>query len=360
MIKKIIMGLGLSMVPLWAVSLEHKIGQMLMVGFHGTSAPANSQICKDIKKYNVGAVILFDYNPVDKTKPKNIKSKKQLKKLTAELQACSKDHKLLIAVDQEGGRVQRLKNKYGFHGKFPSAAQVRTMNEKQIYSLYKQMSKELKNVGINYDLAPVVDLDINEKNHVIHGLGRSYGKNPEEVAKYAKIFIKAMHENKVLTSIKHFPGHGSSEGDTHKGFVDVTNLWNKDELEPYRLLKDDADTVMVAHVFNKKIDSSLPASLSYATITKKLRKELGYKRVVITDDLQMGAISQKYKLEEILKLAINAGNDILLFGNQLDPRKTVKTKKLVDIIVSLVKNKKIKQEKIIKAYNRIQDLKSKL
>ena len=360
MIKKIIMGLGLAMAPLWAVSLEHKIGQMLMVGFHGTSAPANSQICKDIKKYNVGAVILFDYNPVNKNKPKNISNRSQLKKLTSQLQACSSDGKLLIAVDQEGGKVQRLKSKYGFYGKFPKASDVIKMDQSKIRSTYTKMSKELKSVGINYDLAPVVDLDINMKNHVIHGLGRSFGKDPKIVAKYASTFIDAMHSNGVLTSIKHFPGHGSSVGDTHKGYVDVTKLWNKVELEPYRLLKNKADTVMVAHVFNKKLDAKYPATLSSKTVNGLLRNKLGFNGVVITDDLQMGAISKKYGLKNTLQLAINAGDDILLFGNQLDPRKVVTTKKLVDTIVGLVKSSKVNVQSIDNSYKRVQQLKKKL
>lgn len=342
------------------VSLEKQVGQMLMVGFHGTSAPANSQICKDIKKYNLGAVILFDYNPVNKKKPKNISNRSQLKKLTSQLQACSSDGKLLIAVDQEGGRVQRLKSKYGFYGKFPKASDVIKMDQSKIKSTYTKMSAELKSVGINYDLAPVVDLDINMKNHVIHGLDRSFGKDPKVVAKYASTFIDAMHSNGVLTSIKHFPGHGSSVGDTHKGFVDVTNLWKEVELEPYRLLKDKADTVMVAHVFNKKLDATYPASLSFKTITKMLRWKLGYHGVVITDDLQMGAISKKYGLKNTLKLAINAGDDILLIGNQLDPRKVKSTKVLVDTIMGLIKSGEVKTESIDKAYKRIQKLKEKL
>ena len=255
MLKRLVITGGLVFSVLHAdIPLEKKIGQMLMVGFHGTSAPAHSQICKDIKQYNVGAVILFDYNPVDKSKPKNIANKAQVKVLTKELQACSSDGKLLIAVDQEGGRVQRLKSKYGFYGKFPKASDVIKMDQSKIKSTYTKMSAELKSVGINYDLAPVVDLDINMKNHVIHGLGRSFGKDPKTVAKYASTFIDAMHSHGVLTSLKHFPGHGSSVGDTHKGFVDVTNLWKEVELEPYHLLKDKADTVMVAHVFNKHLD----------------------------------------------------------------------------------------------------------
>ncbi len=362
MIKKVLLLVLFSLSNVWAqeLALEKRIGQMLMIGFHGTHADKDSQICKDIQQYNVGSVILFDYNPVDKNKPKNIATKKQLATLTKELQACSSDGKLLIAVDQEGGRVQRLKSKYGFYGKFPKASEVIKMDQSKIKETYTKMSQELKSVGINYDLAPVVDLDINMKNHVIHGLGRSFGKDPKTVAKYASTFIDAMHSNGVLTSIKHFPGHGSSVGDTHKGFVDVTNLWQKVELEPYRLLKDKADTVMVAHVFNKKIDAKYPASLSYETITKMLRWKLGYHGVVITDDLQMGAISNKYGLKNTLKLAINAGDDILLIGNQLDPKKTVSTKRLVDTIVTLVQNGEVTEKSINKAYKRIQELKKKL
>ena len=346
---------------LWGgASLDQKIGQMLMVGFHGTSAPKNSQICKDIRHYHIGAVILFDYNPVDKSKPKNIADKSQLKKLTAQLQKCSYDGKLLIAVDQEGGKVQRLKSKYGFYGKFPKASDVVRMDQKQIRKTYEKMAKELKNVGINYDLAPVVDLDINPKNHVIHGLGRSFGKDPKRVKRYASVFIDAMHTYGVLTALKHFPGHGSSVGDTHKGFVDVTNVWQKVELEPYRILNRKADTVMVAHVFNRHLDAKYPATLSQKTVEGLLRKQLGFHGVVITDDLQMGAISKKYGLRNTLKLAINAGDDILLFGNQLDPRKVVTAQKLVTTIKSLIKSGEVDAAYIDAAYARIERLKRKL
>jgi len=361
MLKSILFAMGVTMTLLHAeVPLAQKIGQMLMMGFHGTSAKPGSQICKDIRRYNLGAVILFDYNPVDKSKPKNIASKVQVAQLTKELQACSRDGKLLIAVDQEGGRVQRLKNRYGFYGKFPKASDVVKMDQAQIKRVYEKMAEELKSVGINYDLAPVVDLDINPHNHVIHGLGRSYGKDPQSVAKYASLFIDAMHRQGVLTSLKHFPGHGSSEGDTHKGFVDVTHLWSERELEPYRLLNHKADTVMVAHVFNKNLDPLYPASLSKKTVDGLLRQKLGFGGVVITDDLQMGAISKKYGLRESIRLAVNAGDDILLFGNQLDPAKSVSVKTVVENIASMVREGTIPKEKIEHAYRRIQILKERL
>ncbi len=341
-------------------TMEKMAGGMLMVGFYGASAEPDSQICQDIRRYDLAGGILFDFNPVDKSKPKNISSKQQLANLTKQLQACSKDGKLLISVDQEGGNVQRLKSSYGFAGNFPSAGSVAKMDDKETVKTYQRMAKELKSVGINYDLAPVVDLALNKENHVIYGLGRSFNADPEVVSHKAGLFVDAMHEEGVLTSLKHFPGHGSSLGDTHKGYVDVTNTWSEKELKPYRSLSNNADSVMVAHVFNRKLDPTYPASLSCDTVNKKLRGELKYKGVVITDDLQMGAISQKYGLRETIRLAINAGDDILLFGNQLDPKHTVSTKELVDTIVNLMNSREVDTQMVIKANERVAKLKQKL
>ncbi len=136
-------------------SLEQKIGNMLMIGFMGTTAPQGSQICEDIYNYNLGGVILFDYNPVNHKEPKNIYSREQVANLTEELKSCSRDGKLLIAVDQEGGKVQRLKTKYGFYGKFPKPKSVRGMKSSEISRIYQDMAYELSSVGINYNLAPV-------------------------------------------------------------------------------------------------------------------------------------------------------------------------------------------------------------
>jgi beta-N-acetylhexosaminidase len=343
-------------------SLEKKIGSMLMVGFMGTTAYPNSQICRDIHNYNLGGVILFDYNPVNHAEAKNISNPIQLAKLTKQLQNCSVDGKLLIAVDQEGGRVQRLKQKYGFYGKFPKAKDVRCMSDDKVSKLYNYMGAELSSVGINYNLAPVADLAINKRNRVIYKLGRSFGSNPNDVIRYDTIFINAMNQNGVLTALKHFPGHGSSLGDTHKGFVDVTKLWQRKELEPYRVLSRQGviDTIMVAHVFNKRLDSKYPATLSAKTVNGLLRYQLGFDGVVITDDLQMGAITHRYGLKNTLKLAINAGDDLLLFGNQLSVKNMVSTKRLVDTIKQMVLKGDIRKETIDKSNERLDRLKQKL
>ena len=343
-------------------TLDEKIGSMLMVGFMGTSAPHNSQICQDIRRYDLAGVILFDVNPVNHKQAKNISSKAQVTKLTQELQACSKDGKLLIAVDQEGGRVQRLKTKYGFYGKFPKAKDVIRYSDAKVKQYYEKMGAELSSVGINYNLAPDVDLALNKRNHVIYKLGRSFGANPKQVVHYASIFMNAMHDNGVLTSLKHFPGHGSSLGDTHKGFVDVTKLWKPIELEPYKMLAQTQtiDSVMVAHVFNKNLDSRYPATLSKKTVNGKLRGEFGFNGVVITDDLQMGAINKKYGLKNTLKLAINAGDDILLFGNQLSVKSMVKTSTLVNTIKQLIQSGEVKLSDIETSNERVERLKAKL
>jgi beta-N-acetylhexosaminidase len=182
------------------------------------------------------------------------------------------------------------------------------------------------------------------------------------VSRYAAIFIEQMHKEGVLTSLKHFPGHGSSVGDTHKGFVDVTHDWQEKELEPYKLLMgmNMVDTVMVAHVFNANLDEKYPASLSYKTVSGLLRNEMGYGGVVITDDLQMNAIDTKYGLKETLRLAINAGDDILLFGNQLNRHQVISAKKLIEIVKQLISAGKIDQKKIDQANERIERLKIKL
>jgi len=344
------------------IAPKEKIGQMLMVGFYGIQAPFGSPICQDIMKYNLGGVILFDNDPTDKSKPKNIYSRDQLQALTQELQACSPNGDLLIAVDQEGGKVQRLKSRYGFYGKFPQASSVSKTSTAKARAIYEKMGVELKSVGINFNLAPVVDLSINPKNVVINRLGRSFGGLPDIVSLYSKVFIDAMHNNGVLTSLKHFPGHGSSLGDTHQGFVDVTHDWKNVELAPYKqLIKQNIiDTIMVSHVFNATIDDTYPASLSSETIDNILRNQLGYDGVVITDDLQMGAIIKKYKLKETLKLSINAGVDILLFGNQLSPNNMVTTKTLVENIQKLVQSGEVDIVRIEQSYKRIQQLKNKL
>jgi beta-N-acetylhexosaminidase len=256
--------------------LKKMIGQMLIVGFDGTKIDKNSQIVKDMQEYNLGGVILFDVNYHDRSRQKNITSPAQLHKLTDDLRRFSPTP-LFIAIDQEGGKVARLKAKYGFI-KIPSASAVSKMPLNRAKSIYQTQSQMLQENGINMNFAPVVDLRMNPKNRVIVGLERSYGKDPQKVAAYASLVMDEQTKHNIISVLKHFPGHGSSLGDSHKGFVDITNTWSKKELAPYRILiqAHKADAIMTAHVFNKNLDAKYPATLSYKVNTELLRKKLGF------------------------------------------------------------------------------------
>lgn len=309
------------------------ISNMIMIGFDGYKAP------KFLKTHKVAGVILF---------AKNIKNPTQLKKLTANIKKIQPN--ILIAVDQEGGKVQRLKQKDGFI--HTSSAQ----NIKEPKKEYKKMAKMLRKNGINLNLAPVVDVAVNPNNPVIAKLKRSYSKNPKVVWKKSEIFIKAMKSEGILTTLKHFPGHGSSRVDSHKGFTDVSSSWSQKELIPFytHIQNGTAELIMTAHIFNNKLDANFPATLSFNTNQKLLRDKMGFNGVLISDDLQMKAISQNYSFKNALELSINSGVDILLIGNFLD--KPVRFEKIVDTIYELVLEGRVSVERLRESNERIRSL----
>jgi len=332
--------------------LKQMIGQMLIIGFDERIINENSPIVKYIQKYNIGGVILFDRFYQYRDKIKNISSPKQLQLLTSKLQEYSKN-KLIISIDQEGGKVQRLKKSYGFPST-PSAKEISKKSLTQAKKFYTTLSEMLYQNGINCNFAPVVDLSINKNNYVIKGLERSYGETPQVVTNYATVFIDALESKNIISVLKHFPGHGSSKDDSHKGFVDVTDTWNKIELEPYKKLiqNSKAKMIMTAHVFNKHLDPNYPATLSYKVNTNLLRKKLGFEGVIVSDDLQMKAISEHYSLKDTVTLVINAGVDMLLFGNQLA---TQDIDQLINVIYLQVQNGSISYNRIIESNQRIEN-----
>jgi len=334
--------------------IEKMIAKMVILGFKGESIDANSKIYQDIKKYDLGGVILFDKDPNNKKKIKNIKNPKQVQNLTKQLQSIRKE-KLLIAIDQEGGIVQRLNTKNGFMS-IPKAKDVSTKDISFARGIYRDLGKMLNTNGLNVDFAPVVDLNINPDNTVIVKLGRSFGKDPKKVVEYSSVFIDELKKQNVISVLKHFPGHGSSLGDSHEGFVDISNTWNSVELEPYKYLikNNQAHMIMTAHVFNKFLDPKYPATLSKNINTRLLRDKLGFKGVLVTDDLQMRAISKHYTLEQTVSLAINSGVDMLLFANQL--AKPVHLEEIINTVYKQVENKQISIKRIIEANRRINTL----
>ena len=341
--------------------LRTEIAQMLMVGFRGTTLTKENHIYNDIKELKIGGVILFEYDAPSRKRPRNITSRSQLKKLCSDLQALN-DEKLLIAIDQEGGKVSRLKEKYGFPT-FAGAKQMAASGSTDSTAYWSNLTaKTLKQLGINLNFAPCTDVDVNPDCPIIGKLGRSFSSSPEEVARHAKAWISAHKKQGVLSCIKHFPGHGSSDSDTHLGIADVSDTWSDKELIPYRrLIKDNVvDLVMTSHVYNSKLDKDWPATLSEKVINGHLRKRLGFKGVVVTDDLAMGAMMQEYSFDTILTRAILAGADILCLSNNGDTYDPEIAAKAIDIITEKVKDGTIPEKRIHESYDRIMALKKSL
>lgn len=345
--------------------LEDKAANMLIVGFRGDEITDSCDAARYIKKLHVGGVIYFDQDLTTGTKgsTRNIKSPEQLRKLSSDLRSAAEGGKIFIAIDQEGGLVNRLKPKYGF----PESVSALSMGEKNskeyTYSESLKTARTLKDAGINLNFAPSADVNTNPECPVIGKIKRSFSDNAETVWQNASWFIDGHHDCGILTAIKHFPGHGSASADSHYGFTDVTDTWNEKELIPFRKLIQEkkADIIMTAHIFNANIDSVYPATLSEKTINGILRKQLGYDGVVITDDMYMNAITEHYTVKDAVIKAINAGADMLILGNN-SPAGYFPNRpdEVIEIIVNAVKNRDISAERIDEANTRIDALKSKL
>lgn len=340
-------------------TLAQKIAQMLMIGFRGLELDESNPIVADVRDRGIGSVVLFSYDVVLNSPVRNVASPEQVSALDAALQALA-PLPLLIAVDEEGGRVARLDDTHGFPPTLSAQALGEIDDPAYTYAQAAQMARTLAQAGINHNLAPVVDLNTNPDNPVIGKLGRSFSADPAAVIAQARAYIAAHHEQKITTTLKHFPGHGSSRSDSHKGFVDVTDTWQEVELEPYRVLIAEGvvDAVMSAHVFNAKLDPDYPATLSHAVLTGLLRERLGFEGVIFTDDMGMGAITENYGFAEAVVLAVQAGADMLALGNNLvyDPDVAAHT---IAILLKAVADGAISEERIDASYARIMALKAK-
>jgi beta-N-acetylhexosaminidase len=335
------------------------LGQMLLVGFAGSVIEEDHPILEDIRQRRLGGVILFNYGPDSGTPANNIISPSQLRTLTTRLQqAASYRAPLLIAVDQEGGRICRLKESCGFPATVSFASLGQSNDLALTHRHANEIARTLQRAGINLNLGPVVDLNVNPANPVIGKLERSFSSDPTAVTAHAREFIRAHHEQGILCSLKHFPGHGSSTADSHKGFVDVTDTWSNKELQPFRTLIQEglADTVLTAHVFNARLDPRLPATLSKPTIDGLLRKRLGFNSVVISDDLTMGAITSQYTLEESVQKALDAGVDMLLLADNRPDTTT----RLLAVLQNLLDSGRVSRHRILQSLQRIEKLKARL
>lgn len=308
--------------PCWRWPLERRLAQLLMVGFRGADLSAEDPIVRDLLVHRLGGVVLFDRDG------RNIRSPQQLRALTRTLSALSPTP-LLIGVDQEGGRVARLKPRDGF----PATVSAQSLGQRddpaQTERAADTIAQTLADNGLNLNFAPVVDLNSRPDNPIIGRLERSFSADPQQVVQHAAAVVRAQQRRGIISTLKHFPGHGSAWADSHTEVVDVTHSWSAQELIPYAQLIQAGynDLIMTAHIRNARIDPRHPATLSWPTLTGLLRQRLGFRGVVISDDLQMDAIAGHNSPSEALIDALNAGVDLLLIANHrpYDPDRVPKT-----------------------------------
>lgn len=325
------------------LTLEEKIGQMLCLSFHGTEY--NEQLQTLIEKYNIGTIIEFG---------RNIENIKQVYKLNYDIHKHSK-YPIFIGLDHEGGMVRRVMNDITY---LPGAMALYNASDEELYTIYNQVGKELKLLGFNMNFMPSVDVNNNPLNPVINS--RSYSDNANLVAKNGNIAAHAMMDAKVLSTPKHFPGHGNTNVDSHLGLPIVNNTMEEIkeiELKPFQeVINTNVDGIMVGHILYTNIDNTFPSSLSYNIITKLLKEKMGFKGLIITDSLTMSAIYKKYSIRDIIKYSVNAGNDIIMFcgeANMYDQDTIVKE------FIDLAKNNEIPMERVNESVKKIINLKNK-
>jgi beta-N-acetylhexosaminidase len=286
---------------------RQKIGQLFMVGFLGTSV--TSDLASFIKEYKPGGVILFS---------RNLESVEQMVELTNDLQACSPHSPLLISIDQEGGRVSRLPKGFTI---FPPCDLLGRCNSTELaYAAAATIAKELRAVGVNMNMAPVLDVNSNPDNPVIGD--RAFGTTPGVVGELGLATAAGLQDNKVVACGKHFPGHGDTNADSHKELpvVDASRERLENiEFPPFRrAIGQGIASLMTSHVLYRALDNEFPATLSPTIITDFLRRELRYDGVVLTDDLEMHAIIDHYGVEDAAVRAVLAGCDVLLICKDRD------------------------------------------
>jgi beta-N-acetylhexosaminidase len=324
-----------------------KVKSMVMVGFR------DSDLEHVLEQDKVGGYILFARDYLTK-QPRNIYSYSRLCQIVDKLHS----HGIsMIASDMEGGLVNRFAKLGGFE-MMPSPAKLATLDARSykddsVYGVTKFFISNVAKYGININFAPVVDVLVNQDPEFFLK-SRAFSSDPDVVTQVGEMVVRAHRASGVMSALKHFPGHGSSKDNSHFGFVDITDTWKEIEFKPYERLiaKSYADMVMVAHVINRNWDSKYPATMSHSVVTGLLRKKLNYDGVVITDSIDMQALTDHFTLEDIVVNAVNAGVDIILHANQMQYDIDIGSK-IYDIIMKALHDGKISKDRINEAQRRI-------
>lgn len=340
-----------------AATLEEMAGQMIVVGFQGDDVAdtAVENLRDELAAGRLGGVMLLKIN---------VKSLDAVAAMNAAFRAASPELLPFLTLDQEGGAVERLTKDVGFK-EIPNAAAIAAGNSpNEAEAIYAEMASSIAALGFTVNFGPVADINLNTSNQVIAKFGRAFSDDPAVVASYDAAFIKAHHAAGVLTALKHFPGHGSSTADSHEGFVDITDTWQPSELDPYRTLMGEnlVDMVMVGHLYHADYSDAgaqTPSSLSPQWISGVLRDELGYDGIVISDDLEMGAIRDHFTLEQTVTMAVRAGTDVLLFSNTAKYRASLGAE-ILAILVAEAEADPAFAARIAESYERIVELKGRI
>jgi beta-N-acetylhexosaminidase len=334
-----------------APELDRLVGRTLILGFLGSDAEAEGadRIEAHLRAGRIGGVLFLRHNA---------RTRAGVDGLARRFRDAAPD--AWLAIDQEGGFVQRLTDEMGFTD-IPTADALAAQGLDAARDVFAVAARELAEAGFSMNLAPVADLH-QDGNAVIARWERAFGDDPDQVAAYCGAFIDAMEAEGVACSLKHFPGHGRSQGDSHDGYVDLTETWSFEEAAPFARLiaQDKAHLIMGGHLINRRLDpTGAPVTMSAPVLQTFLRDVMNYRGAVITDDLDMGAIRDHYTREQAITGALAAGNDLLLISNSADADPDL-PQRAVDWVGAAVERSALSLDRLIEANARIDVLKSQL
>lgn len=326
--------------------IEAKLAQMFMVGVNGTELGKASQ--EFLTEYQPGGIIYF---------AKNYETPALVAEMSTEIQHTRDKQRnlpLFIAVDHEGGRVQRFRKPFTH---FPEPVEIGEIGSPKLAFLVAEvMAKELKAVGVNLDFHPLCDIHTRASNPVIGR--RAFGMDEELVSRISSAMVRGFVANRMVSSIKHFPGHGDTTVDSHFELPKVDVPWEKlmeRELKPFvRGIRSRVDMIMTAHILNTAVDPIYPATLSYTTLTNLLRKEMRYNRIIISDDMLMDAVAKHFGKDDMIALAINAGCDVLIYRSEEAGREAM------DTAFKFLASGRITPERVEESYARIKEVKDRV